>query len=93
MLKQINLFKDIIPIVKHHHENYDGTGYPDGLRGEKIPLASRIISVVEDYTKIFYNEYIENFSEDNKALNKLFSLAGTKYDPKVINTLKEIIKS
>jgi len=93
MLKQINLFKDIIPIVKHHHENYDGTGYPDGLRGEKIPLASRIISVVEDYTKIFYNEYIENFSEDNKALNKLFSLAGTKYDQKVINALKEIIKS
>ena len=93
MLKQINLFKDIIPIVKHHHENYDGTGYPDGLRGEKIPLASRIISVVEDYTKIFYNEYIENFSEDNKALNKLFSLAGTKYDPKVINALKEIIKT
>lgn len=93
MLKQINLFKDIIPIVKHHHENYDGTGYPDGLSGEKIPLASRIISVVEDYTKIFYNEYIVNPFENNKALNKLFSFAGTKYDPKVINALKEIIKS
>lgn len=92
MLKQINLFKDIIPIVKHHHENYDGTGCPDGLSGEKIPLASRIISVVEDYTKIFYNEYIVNPFENNKALNKLFSFAGTKYDPKVINTLKEIIK-
>lgn len=93
MLKQINLFKDIIPIVKHHHENYDGTGYPDGLKGENIPLASRIISVVEDYTKIFYNEYIENFSQDNEALNKLLSLSGTKYDPKVINALKEIIKT
>lgn len=92
MLKQINLFKDIIPIVKHHHENYDGTGYPDGLSGEKIPLASRIISVVEDYTKIFYNEYIVNPFENNEALNKLFSFAGTKYDPKVINALKEIIK-
>jgi putative nucleotidyltransferase with HDIG domain len=93
MLKQINLFKDIIPIVKHHHENYDGTGYPDGLSGEKIPLASRIISVVEDYAKIFYNEYVEDSYEKNKALNKLFSFAGTKYDPKVINALKEIIKS
>lgn len=92
MLKQINLFKDIIPIIKHHHENYDGTGCPDGLSGEKIPLASRIISVVEDYTKIFYNEYMVNPFENNKALNKLFSFAGTKYDPKVINTLKEIIK-
>ncbi len=93
MLKQINLFKDIIPIVKHHHENYDGTGYPDGLRGEKIPLASRIIAVVENYTKIIYNKPIESHSENEKVLNKLFSLAGTKYDPKVINALKGIIKT
>jgi len=93
MLKQINLFKDIIPIVKHHHENYDGTGYPDGLGGEKIPLASRIITVVEDYNKIIYNTPIESHSKNEKALNNLFSLAGTKYDPKVINALKEIIKS
>ena len=91
MLKQINLFKSIIPIVKHHHENYDGTGYPDGLSGEEIPLASRIIAVVEDYTKIIYNKPIESHSENNKALNKFLSLSGTKYDPKVINTLKEII--
>ena len=93
MLKQINLFKEIIPIVKHHHENYDGTGYPDGLSGEEIPLASRIIAVVEDYTKIIYNTSIESHSENEKALNKLFSLAGTRYDPKVINALKEIIKT
>jgi len=93
MLKQINLFKDIIPIIKHHHENYDGTGYPDGLSGEEIPLASRIISVVEDYSKIIYNTPIESHSENEKALNQLFSLAGTKYDPKVIDTLKEIIKT
>lgn len=91
MLKQINLFKDIIPIVKHHHENYDGTGCPDRLRGEEIPLGSRIIAVVENYTKIFYNKEVEDSSENEQALNKLFSLAGTKYDPKVIAALKEII--
>lgn len=93
MIKQINLFKDIVPVIRHHHENYDGTGYPDGLSGEKIPLASRIIAVVEDYNKIIYNKPIESYPENEKALNKLFSFAGTKYDPKVINTLKEIIKS
>jgi len=93
MLKQINLFKDIIPIVKHHHENYDGTGYPDGLSGEEIPLASRIIAVVEDYSKIIYNISIESHSENKEALNKFFSLAGTKYDPKVISALKDIIKT
>jgi len=93
MLKQINLFKDIILIVKHHHENYDGTGYPDGFCGEEIPLESRIIAVVEDYNKIIYNRSIESHSENEEALNKLFSLAGTKYDPKVIDALKEIIKT
>lgn len=91
MLKQINLFKDIISIVRHHHEHYDGTGYPDGLSGEKIPLSSRIIAVVDDYIKIFYNKSIESYSKNEQDLNKLFSLAGTKYDPKVINALKEII--
>ena len=93
MLKQVNLLKDIILIVKHHHENYDGTGYPDGLSGEEIPLESRIIAVVEDYNKIIYNRPIESHSENEEALNKFFSLAGTKYDSKVINALKEIIKS
>jgi putative nucleotidyltransferase with HDIG domain len=91
MLKQINLFKDLIPMVRHHHENYNGTGYPDGLRGEEIPLGSRIIAVVEDYTKILYNKAIKSPAENDEALERLFSLAGTKYDPKVINTLKEII--
>ena len=91
MLKQINLFKDIIPIVRHHHEHYDGTGCPDGLSGEKIPLGSRIIAVVDDYIKIFYNKSIESYSKNEQDLNKLFSFAGTKYDPKVINALKEII--
>ena len=93
MLKQINLFKDIIPIVVHHHENYDGTGCPNGLRGEKIPLGSRIIAVVEDYTKIFFNKKVEDSSKNEQALNNLFFLAGTKYDPKVTTALKEIIKT
>ena len=93
MLKQINLFKDLIPMVRHHHENYNGTGYPDGLRGEEIPLGSRIIAVVEDYIKILYNKAIKSPAENDEALKRLFSLAGTKYDPKVINVLKEIIKT
>ena len=50
-------------------------------------------SLVEDYTKIIYNRPIESHSENEEALNKLFSLAGTKHDPKVINNLKEIIKT
>ena len=57
MLKQIKLFEGIVPTVKHHHEKYDGSGFPSGLRGDNIPLDSRIITVVEDYIKITYNRY------------------------------------
>jgi len=92
MLKQIKLFEDIVPIVKHHHENYDGSGFPSGLNGENIPLGSRIIAVVEDYVKITYNNKIEDILDNEKNLNNLYSLAGKKYDPKVINALKEIIE-
>jgi len=92
MLKQIDLFKEIAPIVLHHHENYDGTGYPNRLRGEEIPLGSRIIAVVEDFTNILYNnKNIENSLPDKEVLNKFFSFTGKKYDPKVIKALKEII--
>ena len=51
IIKKIELFDDLLSAVRHHHENFDGTGYPDGLDGENIPLMSRIISVV------VYREY------------------------------------
>jgi len=96
MLKQIHLFKDLAPIILHHHENYDGSGYPKGLKGEEIPLASRIIAVVEDFTNILYNNsknnYVENSLPEKEALKRFFSFTGKKYDPKIINVLKEIIK-
>ncbi|MEA1939646.1 MAG: GAF domain-containing protein, partial [Candidatus Caldatribacteriota bacterium] len=63
MLKQIKLFEDIVPIVKYHHENYDGSGFPSGIGGEEIPLASRIIAVVEDYIRILYNININDSLE------------------------------
>ena len=91
MLKQINLFEGIIAIVKHHHENYDGTGYPQGLKGEEIPLASRIIAVVEEYIKLSYNKSNENIFQNEQILKKLSTFSGIKFDPKVVNALKEIV--
>jgi len=92
MLKQIKLFEGVSPIVKHQYENYDGSGFPSGLVGENIPLGSRIISLVEDYVKINYNKKLEGPKEYNKKIEKLFSLSGKKYDPRVLNALKEIIR-
>ena len=90
-LKHVKLFEKIAPIVKHHHEHYDGTGFPSGLKGENIPIGSRIITVVEDYLKMIYNEKIESISKNKPNIEKLFFFAVKNYDPKVIYSLKEII--
>ena len=55
ILSNATLFKDIIPIVKHHHEHYDGSGYPDKLKGEEIPLLARIIAITDAYDSMVSN--------------------------------------
>ena len=92
MLKHIEIFKQIVPIVKHHHEHYDGSGFPSGLAGKNIPLGSRIIALVEDYLKIIYNKILDNIPENKSEIKGLFSFSEKKYDPDVIKVLKDIIE-
>lgn len=88
MLKKINLLKSIALMVKHHHENFDGSGYPDGLKGEDIPLGARIINICET---------IENLrssgNDDQKILKQLDLLSGIIFDPKLVKVVKEIFES
>lgn len=76
MVRGISLFKNILPIIKYHHENYDGTGYPEGILGEKIPLGARIVAVAEYIEEMKFNSLSEaqiiNLLKQNKA---------TKFDP------------
>ncbi|MEO0095588.1 MAG: HD domain-containing phosphohydrolase [candidate division WOR-3 bacterium] len=89
MLEQIEGLKDVVPIIKHHHENYDGTGYPDGLEGEEIPLESRILAVCDVYDAMTtIRSYRKPFSKEG-ALGAIESLSGTKLDPKIV---KEFLK-
>jgi len=92
MLNQIKLFEKIVPIVKHHHEHYDGTGLPSGLKGDHIPIGSRIIAVVEDYLIMLFNKKMIGALKNKPDISKLISLAGKKYDPIVLNALKEILE-
>ena len=55
ILSKSNTFKDIIPIVKYHHERYDGKGYPEGLKGDQIPLLTRIVSVADTFDAMTSN--------------------------------------
>lgn len=77
---------EVAPIVRHHHENWDGTGYPDGLAGEAIPIGSRIIAVVDCFDALVSDRPYRPRMEDGEALKVLSDRRGTMYDPRVIDT-------
>ena len=83
MLKQIDLWRDIAPLVLHHHEHWDGNGYPDQLRGEEIPLASRIIAVAEAFDSMTSTQSYRVAVSEQEALDLIRDAAGQQFDPEV----------
>ncbi|WP_442891727.1 HD-GYP domain-containing protein [Dissulfurispira sp.] len=85
MLNHIKQFKDIIPGVKQHHEKYDGRGYPDGLKGDEIDIAARIIAVADSFDAMTSNRpYRQGLSLDT-AFEELRKHAGAQFDPQVVS--------
>jgi len=83
MLEPLKM-KAIGRIVRHHHERYDGTGYPDGLAGEKIPLAARIVAVAESFEDMLAELPYNSARTFQDALAELRNCSGTQFDPKVV---------
>jgi len=83
---------DLEDIVLHHHEYWDGTGYPDGLAGEAIPLASRILCVAADYdAMISERPYHPRPLTPQEAAGEIRKGAGTKYDPRVAEVFLDML--
>src|SRR5206468_536472 len=75
----------VAPIVRHHHENWDGTGYPDGLSGDAIPVGSRILSVVDCFDALTSDRPYRPRLSDRDALQIVADRRGTMYDPDVVD--------
>jgi putative nucleotidyltransferase with HDIG domain len=86
ILSSIEFPYPVVPIVRHHHENWDGTGYPDGLRGAEIPLGARILSVVDCFDALTSDRPYRRRMTDEQALTILRDRRGTMYDPLVVDT-------
>jgi HD-GYP domain-containing protein (c-di-GMP phosphodiesterase class II) len=89
--------RTISNIVLNHHERWDGTGYPRGIKGEEIPLVSRIITVADAFdAMISVRSYREQMSP-KEALEELKACAGTQFDPKIVEIFEahfqDIIKN
>jgi PAS domain S-box-containing protein len=84
MLSPISYFRPALDIPYYHHEKWDGTGYPHGLRGEQIPLVARIFAVVDVWDALRFNRpYRQGWPED-QVREHIRSLAGTHFDPQVV---------
>jgi putative nucleotidyltransferase with HDIG domain len=84
LLRHLPECESIARIVRHHHERYDGEGYPDGLKGEEIPLASRIITVCDAYGAMVSDRPYRRAMPHNRALAELRDGAGEQFDPDAV---------
>lgn len=84
ILSHISWLEDVVPVIISHHERYDGTGYPQGLRGEEIPLLSRILAVADAFDAMTSDRSYRKALPLNMALEELRSGAGRQFDPRVV---------
>jgi HD-GYP domain-containing protein (c-di-GMP phosphodiesterase class II) len=81
MLRSISFLDPALAIVRHHHERWDGAGYPDGLRGEEIPEGARLFAVVDAYDAITADRPYRQGSPHSVAIEIILRDAGTHFDP------------
>ena len=85
ILEQASSLREAIPVVLHHHERYNGSGYPHGLRGGEIPLGARIVAVADAYHAMIHDRPYKGALGHEAALAELARNAGTQFDPEVVD--------
>jgi HD-GYP domain-containing protein (c-di-GMP phosphodiesterase class II) len=92
MLDRIRLWEDLAPMVLHHHEWWDGGGYPEGLIGEAIPLEARIIGIAEAFDSMTTALWRDRLPVE-EALRRLEAGAGTQFDPGLTERFVRLVRS
>ena len=95
MIEPLESLSGALPVIRHHHERPDGSGYPDGLEGEEIPLAARIVAAVDTYDVMLRRPYrperYGSKSSPAEALQELWDEAGRQYDVRVVEAMGRLL--
>jgi PAS domain S-box-containing protein/putative nucleotidyltransferase with HDIG domain len=91
ILKPIKQLQDILPIIRHHHERIDGDGYPDGLKGEKIPFMSRILTAADSFDSMTSDRPYRPAPSREYAISELKKYRGIQFDPQVVEAFLRIL--
>lgn len=92
MLARVAMYQDLAEIIRHHHERYDGMGYPDRLQGEDIPPLSRIIVVADAFDAMTTNRIYKSRKGIQEALKELKQLSGSQFDPEVVAAAQKVFQ-
>ena len=90
ILSAIDFPYPVVPIVRHHHENWNGAGYPDGVKGTEIPIGARILAVVDCFDALTSDRPYRPALSDQEALAILMERRGTMYDPLIVDTFVRV---
>lgn len=91
ILEDIKQLKDVVEIIKYHHERFDGSGYPFGVKGDSIPLNARIIAIADSYDSMISKRSYRNGLTHEEALKNIELKAGEQFDPIIVEAFKAII--
>ena len=91
ILGAASIFKDIIPIVKHHHERFDGRGYPSGLKGDEIPFLARIAAVADTFDAMTSKRSYRNALDLQFVKEEIQRCKGTQFDPQIADVFLDIL--
>jgi HD-GYP domain-containing protein (c-di-GMP phosphodiesterase class II) len=93
IIADVPFLRPLVPMVLHHHEFFDGNGYPSGIKGDQIPFGARILSVADAYEAMTSDRPYRRSLSAQAALEILMNGKGKQFDPRIVDTFTEILRS